>query len=60
MLVDKVHQVMGVLFSRSVLGKSLEANALNVPNPKPLPNSNELLPFVTVGDEAFPLKRYLL
>jgi hypothetical protein len=50
----------GGLFSRSVLGKSLEANALSVPSPKPLPNSEEPLPFVIVGDEAFPLKRYLL
>jgi len=33
---------------------------LNIPNSKPLPNSEEPLPFVTVADEAFPLKEYLL
>jgi hypothetical protein len=42
------------------LGRSLEADALNIPNSKPPPKSEEPLPFVIVGDEAFPLKRYLL
>jgi hypothetical protein len=42
------------------LGKSLEANTLNIPISKPTPNSEEPLPFVTVGDETFPLKKYLL
>ena len=41
------------------LGKSLEANMLNISNSKPPPNSEEPLPFVIVGDEAFPLKEYL-
>jgi hypothetical protein len=50
----------GGLFTRSILGKSLEANTLNIPNSKPPPNGEELLLFVTVGDEAFPLKKYLL
>jgi hypothetical protein len=50
----------GGLFTRSILGKSLEANTLNIPNSKPPPNSEEPLPFVIVGDEAFPLKKYLL
>jgi hypothetical protein len=50
----------GGLFSRSVLGKPLEANALGVPSPMSLPYSEEMLPFVIAGDEVFPLKRYLL
>jgi hypothetical protein len=50
----------GGLFARSILGKSLEANTLNIPNSKPPPNSEEPLPFVVVGDEAFPIKKYLL
>jgi len=50
----------GGLFTISILGKSLEANMLNIPNSKPPPNSEELLPFVVVGDKAFPLKKYLL
>jgi len=48
------------LFTRSILGKLLEANTLNISNSKPPPNSQEPLPFVTVDDEAFPLKKYLL
>jgi hypothetical protein len=44
------------LFARSTLGKSLENNTLNISNSKPLPKSEEPLPFVIVGDEAFPLK----
>jgi hypothetical protein len=43
-----------------LLGISLEANTLNIPNSTPPPNSEEPLPFVIVGDEAFPLKKYLL
>jgi len=50
----------GGLFTRSILGKSLEANTLNVPNSKPPHESEEPLPFVIVGDQAFPLKKYLL
>jgi hypothetical protein len=44
-------------FTRSILGKSLEANRLNIPNSKPPPKSEEPLPFLKVGDEAFPLKK---
>ena len=50
----------GGLFTKSILGKSLEANTLNIPNSKPPPNSEEPLPSVIVGDEAFTLKKYLL
>jgi hypothetical protein len=48
----------GGLFTRLILGKSLEANMLNIPNSKSLSNSEEPLPFVIVGNEAFPLKKY--
>ena len=50
----------GGLFTRSIWGKSLEPNTLNIPNSKAPPNIEEPLPFVIVGDEAFPLKKYLL
>jgi hypothetical protein len=49
-----------VLFTRSIFGKLLESKTLNIPNSKPPPNSEEPQSFVTVGDEAFPLKKYLL
>ena len=45
----------GGLLTRSILGKSLEPNTLNIPNSKAPPNIEEPLPFVIVGDEAFPL-----
>ena len=50
----------GGLFTRSILGKSLEPNTFNIPNSKPPPNSEEPLAFVIVDEEAFPLKKYLL
>jgi hypothetical protein len=48
------------LVTRSILGKSLKAITLNIPNSKPPPNSEETLTFVIVGDEAFSLKIHLL
>jgi len=42
------------------LAKSLEANTLDIPNSKSPPKSEELLPFVIMGDEAFYIKKYLL
>ena len=45
---------------KSVLEKSLEADALNIPNSKPPPNSEEPLPVVIEGDVTFPLKKYVL
>jgi hypothetical protein len=50
----------GVLFTISILGNSLEANTLNILNSKLPPNSEEPLLFVTVGEEAFTLQKFLL
>ena len=44
----------------SQLRHNLERNTLNVPGPAELPNSTKTLPHVIVGDDAFPLKPYLL
>ena len=38
----------------------MEASTLNISNSKPPLNSEESLPFLIVGDEAFPLNQYLL
>ena len=35
-------------------------NILNIPNPQPLPNTNDVMPFVFIGDEIFPLRRYFM
>ena len=48
----------GGLFTRSIFGKSLKANTVNIPNSKPPPNGEEPLPFVIVGDD--PLNKHLL
>lgn len=50
----------GGIFAHSNLGRALERNALNIPNPVELPGTNQKAPFVIVGDEAFPLKPNLL
>lgn len=50
----------GGILSNSNLGKALERKKLNIPNNQYLPNANEKLPLVIIGDEAFPLKKYLL
>lgn len=48
------------IFSRSDLAAKLETNTLNVPGPKELPGMRVRVPHVIVGDEAFPLKTYLM
>nr|XP_042911865.1 uncharacterized protein LOC110282418 [Parasteatoda tepidariorum] len=47
------------IFSISELRGALENNAQGIPPPSILPMSNEILPYVIVADEAFPLKNYL-
>uniref|UniRef100_A0A3P8ZZU2 DDE Tnp4 domain-containing protein n=1 Tax=Esox lucius TaxID=8010 RepID=A0A3P8ZZU2_ESOLU len=52
----------GGILANSRLGRDLQSGVLHVPLPSPLPSAPELgpVPFVTVGDEAFPMKPYLL
>ncbi|XP_069680511.1 uncharacterized protein [Periplaneta americana] len=50
----------GGVFSNSVFGKALKDGSLNIPADEPLVPHGQSLPFVFVGDEAFPLKRYLM
>ena len=50
----------GGIFSNSNLGKSLKYNKLQIPPGKQLPGSEENLPYVIIGDEAFPLSTYLM
>ena len=54
------HSDGGVL-SNSAFGQALESGTLSIPDPCPLPGTNQpALPFVIVGDEAFPLKPNIL
>ncbi|XP_035224208.1 protein ALP1-like [Stegodyphus dumicola] len=51
----------GGIFSNCSLGKALVSETLfSLPNPTPLLNSDRVLPFVFVGDEAFPLRKNIL
>ena len=47
----------GGILSNSSFGQAFDDNQLFIPEPSPLPNTNDpSLPYVIVGDEAFPLK----
>uniref|UniRef100_UPI001478F110 protein ALP1-like n=1 Tax=Osmia lignaria TaxID=473952 RepID=UPI001478F110 len=50
----------GGIFANSVFKKNLESGKLNVPEDSPLPGTNTIAPYVILGDEAFPLKKYLM
>jgi len=50
----------GSVCSKSVIWKKLETGTLNVPPNAPLVENSVPMPHVMVGDEAFPLKTYLL
>lgn len=48
------------IFEASDLKIALDNGLINLPAPKELPNCNIKLPFAFVGDEAFPLKTYVM
>lgn len=50
----------GGIFANSNLGKALQRGTLSVPGNATLPGTNTEAPYVMVGDEAFPLKTYLM
>lgn len=50
----------GGVWSRSQFGMDLERGHIDLPPPKNLPRTNIPMHHVFVGDEAFPLKMYLL
>lgn len=50
----------GCIFEASPLGQRLNNGTLNVPRSRPLRGQNEPTPCVMVGDEAFPLRPYLM
>lgn len=47
-------------FFRSSLGRSLQLQLMDLPQPRPLPLTNDNFPYYLVADEAFPLKNYLM
>ncbi|XP_067937154.1 uncharacterized protein [Watersipora subatra] len=50
----------GGTFGQSSLNAAMESGQLNIPSPTNLPGTSQPLPFVMVGDEAFPLKPWLM
>lgn len=50
----------GGIWAHSNIGKAFESGNLSVPGPAPLLGTNIELPHVIVGDEAFPLKSYIM
>lgn len=50
----------GGVWDRCTLKQAVESDLLNVPQPENIPFTNKKCPYVFVGDEAFPLKKYLM
>ncbi|VEN48424.1 unnamed protein product [Callosobruchus maculatus] len=50
----------GGVLRNSVFGQRLENNDINIPRDKCLPGTNIVMPYFFVGDEAFPLKKYIM
>ena len=50
----------GSVFSSSNIGIAMENNLINLPAARKLPGTDKLFPYVFVGDEAFPLKSYMV
>ncbi|XP_062607230.1 uncharacterized protein LOC134269020 [Saccostrea cucullata] len=48
------------ILARSALIEMIESGNMNLPPPRPLPERHLEVPFVIVGDDAFPLKPYLM
>lgn len=50
----------GGIFRDSLLGRKFANSKMNIPDPKPLYFEGNFMPYVLVGDEAFPLTEYLM
>lgn len=47
------------IFNKSIIAESIRTGE-HFPSPGKLPNSNETLPYVHIGDEAFRLDRHMM
>ena len=57
---DCGRQSDGSVYSCSHLGYAIENNKLNIPGPDELTNSQKVLPYVFVADDAFGLKKHMM
>ena len=48
------------IFNRSSLEPALREDTLGLPRPSPLPNDDRPIPYFMVGDDAFPLREYMM
>lgn len=48
------------IYLKSKIGKKIKNNTFNIPAPKALPRTNNIVPHVIVGDEAFALHENLM
>ena len=48
------------IFNHGALRPSLESGAIGFPDPAPLPNDDRKIPFFILGDDAFPLRKWLM
>lgn len=48
------------IFQKSAMGREISRNNFNIPEPKNLPGTNEILPHFLIGDEAFALNSYMM
>ena len=57
---DYGHHSDGGVLSHSNFGQAMENGSLSIPEPANLPGTTTMLPYVFVGDAAFPLKTYMV
>ena len=57
---DSGRQSDGGVFAASKLGFAMDNNLFNLPSPRMIEGTDKYFPYVFVGDEAFPLKKYLI
>lgn len=61
MAVIRLFKIIVVgIFCKCALGRAIRKKTLDIPNPQNLPDSDVALPFVVLGDEAFPLLENLM
>ena len=48
------------VYNNSALAEALERNDLHFPAAEPVPNSDLIVPYMIVADDAFPLKTYTM
>ena len=58
--IGDVGRQSNVEYLHQVIGRALDKGLLNIPPPMRLYGDSKLFPFAVVGDEAFPLKEYLI